>query len=433
MRVQFKGERLSFPTFTSNKDTAARKAAEIYLNLLTEGVEATMAKYRARGTEKEPEPAPAEVATVGEYLAAAEKVTTTEKATFGSYCRSLRSIVADVIQVAKSKRRFHHGNSADYRSKIDAISLDVLTSKAIQNWRIRFVERASANPAAKKRARISCNSILRQARSLFSNKKIRKFLSLRLPDPIPFFEVEFYPRASMRYISKMNAGTLLRAAGNELKSSETEVYKILLLGISAGLRRGEIDGLTWEQVDPDKSQIYLETTEDGKLKTEDSTGIVDMDEELCAIMRAFRKTARGKFVVECEGNVPAEAAYGKRYRCQRLFDRAIGWLRAHGVDTEKPLHTLRKEAGSLVADEYGIHAASTFLRHTDIGITAAFYAGKKKRVTVKVGNLLKAEEPSTTAQSHEEEADQTQHEHQNGGSAANSRNRLSKSGIGSIS
>ncbi len=57
------------------------------------------------------------------------------------------------------------------------------------------------------------------------------------------------------------------------------------------------------------------------------------------------------------------------------------------MTAEKALHELCKEAGSLVCATHGIHAASRFLRHADIAITAAHYLDKKQPVTVGFGAL----------------------------------------------
>jgi integrase len=70
----------------------------------------------------------------------------------------------------------------------------------------------------------------------------------------------------------------------------------------------------------------------------------------------------------------------RHYRCNAVFERVNAWLRAQGVDSPKPLHTLRKEIGSIIASEHGIFEASRYLRHSDIRITSAIYADKKKTV-----------------------------------------------------
>jgi integrase len=80
--------------------------------------------------------------------------------------------------------------------------------------------------------------------------------------------------------------------------------------------------------------------------------------------------------------------WGQRYRCESVFDRLTQWLRKQGVEGAKPLHTLRKEAGSIIATKAGIHAASRFLRHADIQVTSMHYADHKERVTVDIGGLL---------------------------------------------
>ena len=74
------------------------------------------------------------------------------------------------------------------------------------------------------------------------------------------------------------------------------------------------------------------------------------------------------------------------YRCKKTFDGLTAWLRGKGVDARKPLHELRKEFGSVIADEHGIYAASRALRHADIGITTRHYADTKRRVPSGFGH-----------------------------------------------
>jgi len=64
------------------------------------------------------------------------------------------------------------------------------------------------------------------------------------------------------------------------------------------------------------------------------------------------------------------------------------WLRSKGVNSNKPIHELRKEFGSLVNLKHGIYAASRALRHSDITTSARHYIAKKERVSVGLGHLL---------------------------------------------
>ena len=62
----------------------------------------------------------------------------------------------------------------------------------------------------------SCNSTIRQARSLFAEKIVRFLPDVRLPEAKPFEGVEFFPRQSAKYFSRIDARALLREAGRSL-------------------------------------------------------------------------------------------------------------------------------------------------------------------------------------------------------------------------
>jgi hypothetical protein len=68
----------------------------------------------------------------------------------------------------------------------------------------------------------------------------------------------------------------------------------------------------------------------------------------------------------------------------KVFRKLIDWLLSKGVKSSRPIHELRKEIGSLIADEHGIYAASRFIRHADIRITAAIYLDKKRRIEAPI-------------------------------------------------
>jgi integrase len=382
-RIQWRGRRHRFALGTANKEAAAAKAAAIWRDLTAHGLEVTLAKHKAATA---PEQASIAAVTIGEWITAASEVWDGKPATFGGYARALRFIASEILALSKSRKRFGRTHARAYREQVDGAPLAMLSPQAIQAWRIQYLSRAGDNPARQRAARISCNSALRLARSLFS-RRILKFVDSKIvPGELPFRGVEFFSRESMRYQSKFDPSALLRAAVDEL---DPDALKVLLLALCVGLRRGEIDRLLWRQVDFDRELIRLETTEAGGLKTEDSAGAVQIDEELAALLRGFRASAKSEYVIEGGQADGGSVAYGQRYRCQKVFVRLTGWLRAHGIAARRSIHELRKEAGSIVATQSGIHAASRFLRHADIQITAAHYADHKERITVPLGALLK--------------------------------------------
>ena len=77
------------------------------------------------------------------------------------------------------------------------------------------------------------------------------------------------------------------------------------------------------------------------------------------------------------------------YRCDGTFNALAFWLRSKGVPGPRPIHSLRKEIGSVIATQQGIFAASRYLRHSDIRITSKIYADLKKPVSAGLGAFLK--------------------------------------------
>lgn len=377
-----RGNRWSFSLGTGNAEAAARKAASVYTDFLTLGVEAALAKHRPQKTA-------GTITTVGEWIEAARSVATVNPATFALYAAALRKIVGDIIRVKRNRKRFgpKSGGAQAYRRAIDAAPLSLLSPEAIQKWRLEYVKRAKT-PAEQRSRMTSCNSTVRQARSLFG-KKIAKFVSL--PEPLPFQGVEFFPRQSAKYFSRIDAKALLTKAQSELAEKDSPAFLVILIALAAGLRKGEIDTLAWHQIDFERGVIRIEHTDTANLKSADSRGEVPIDASVVPLLRGFHARKTGAFVIEGGDGVAGPRAWGRNYRVQNVFDRVTAWLRKHGVTAKKPLHELRKEFGALITAEHGIYAASRVLRHADLSTTAAHYTDLKTRPTIPVGKWLMPE------------------------------------------
>jgi integrase len=382
MRLQIHRQRMSFSLGTGNAEAAARKAATVYTDFLTLGVQGALARYR-------PQKAADSIATVGEWIEAARSVATVNPATFALYAAALRKIVGDIIRVKRNRKRFgpKGGGARAYRNAIDAAPLAFLSPTAIQKWRMEYVKRAKT-PAEQRSRMTSCNSTLRQARSLFG-KKIVRFVPL--PEPAPFQNVEFFPRQSAKYFSRIDAKAILTQARNELAENDSPAFLVVLIALAAGLRKGEIDTLCWHQIDFERGVIRVEHTDKASLKSADSRGEVPIDASVVELLRGFRPRATGAFVIEGGDGLAGPRAWGRHYRAQSVFDRVTAWLRKHGVTARKPLHELRKELGALITAEHGIYAASRVLRHADLATTAAHYTDLKTRPTIPVGEWLMPE------------------------------------------
>ncbi len=400
-KIQVSGRRESFPLRTANKNAAAAKSARIFGDIVALGWDAAIAKHKPESVKIK------KAAPLGAWLEAVKSTAEFRPATFTTYAQCLRQIAAEIKGIGDQpaldsqgqpkcdrKRRpvflsrfdYRAGGRAAWIAKVDTLPLSVLSAAAVQRWKLEYIGRAGSAPDARRRAENSAASLIRCARSLFS-PKARKFAiaELVLPDPLPFAGVELPKKGNTTYQSKINAVDLIEAAQAELAG---EPLKIFYLGLLCGLRKREIDLLTWAQVDFGKGVVRIERTEYFQPKSEDSSGEIDLDAELLALLRGWNAQASGAFVIESTRK-PKHETSRVNYRCEPHFETLYAWLRKQGITARKPLHELRKELGAILASSQGIFAAQSVLRHAQISTTAAYYTDKKQRITARLGTLLK--------------------------------------------
>ena len=308
VRIQYRGHRHEFALGIANKQAASRKAAEIYVSLVGKGWEETLAIFALKPTQKREDEGEQRVATVGEFLDAVESIASVRPRTLSDYARAFRHIVSDIEKISSlvTQGKKTKDIRYDYRSgareawiaKINAVSLATLTPEKVQKWKLRYVKERGEDPVRCQTAKLSANSTMRQAKALFA-PKILKFVGdvLLLPDPLPFAGVDFFPVRSTRYVSRIDPAVITQAAFRELRQQDVEAFKIFLFALGAGLRAGEIDCLLWRQVQLDRRVIVVEATEFHVPKA-DSSGEVDIDPELVALLREYHASASGAFVIE---------------------------------------------------------------------------------------------------------------------------------------
>lgn len=413
IKIQFKGRRVTFNLQSENKELAAKKACDIYLSLHSQGWPETIAKYRPDAEAEIRSP------TVGEFIAEVSEHTNVTRNTLVTYVRKFRFLVASIAKVKSSRSKFAPGSKeqTEYQAKVDAVELTTLTPAKINSWKKQYIKKAGDDMDAKRSRCVTVNSIIRNSKCLFtpevlvfvaseykglrtvSSKYGEKKLKGRLSIPFyPFEDVIPEKVAKRRYVSQrvgMNIKILYASAENELASSEPEQYKVFLLCVTAGLRRKEVDWLKWEHLDFGSNRINVQSTEYSQLKTHDSENYVDIPTFIMKIFKSFMQSSKSEFVVESKrkAETPKEPS---DYRCSASYRKLNKWLRSKGITSQKPIHTLRQEAVSLVAEKQGIHAASTFARHSDIRITSEIYAEHRAPAAVSMESLT-GESPKALA------------------------------------
>ena len=385
VEICFRGRRVKWSLETPNKESAAARAKEIYLFVQANGWEKALARYRPQTT-----PQIKNELTVGEFLDAVQVTGRLSAATFSDYREAFRRIVAEITGIPGSDKKRFGAEHAHWLEAIHAVKLARFTPEKIEHWKIGYLARAKADPISQRSARVSVNSYLHRAKCLFSSA-ILKQLPVAVPEPLPFAGVQFEKRPSLKYQSNFDVRLLVRQAREELAPEKPELFKIFVLAALVGLRRREIDLLPWTAFRADEGVLRIEATEFFRPKSEDSIADIPLEPELLALFRGYHARAKSPFVIESERDPKLGAAY-LHYRCGALFEELCSWLRPHGVKTIRPLHTLRKEFGSVINRAHGIHAASRALRHASIGITAEVYVDAKLRTTSGLGPLLLAPE-----------------------------------------
>lgn len=404
-RIAWNHRRHTFSLGTSNAENAAKQAARIFSSLLVDGWESTLAKFAPSYAPK-----PARIGTIGEFIEAAQSVADVKPRTLADYARALRLIVAEAFEVdpmirvmvrrridgkvreiekLKDARCDYRGGARDaWLGRVNKVPLSRLTPTEVRRWKLAYIRRGGAGGLeSEKSARNTANSLIRQARALFSAEILESLGdSIRLPETLPFAGVKL-ERADCEYKSRIDPEALTRRAVAELFKTEPEALKVFLLALGAGLRAREIDFLEWRSFDFQAETLSVEPTAFYSLKTKKSARKLKLDPELCELFRGWRARATGRFVIESE----REPTPGKPYQDQRAreaFQILYRWLRQQGVAARKAVHELRKEHGSLICEKAGIYAAMRALGHSRIDTTASHYVDQKAPVAVGIGAFL---------------------------------------------
>lgn len=425
IRIQTHGERRYVALPDTTKREAAKSAMALYKLVDLFGWDKGLAEFRGEA------PQVRNNLTLGEYLVEVTATGEISPRTLRTYATKVRRITADIgkVKLPGKLNKFDHvnGGAQEWQRLVDAVPLRKLTPDAVQIWMSSHLAQFRNNPAKLIAATKSANSCIRAGKAIFAEKIRERLPHVILPDPPPFVGMKTAKERATRYRSEIENPEVLLVAGTrelagatmetehqaiwqemggegdapepapaekiraELRASrKREAFKVLVLGLCAGLRRGEIDRLLWSQVDFGRSQIVIKASDCFAPKA-NSVGDIPIDEEIVKLLKKWKKTATGRFVVE--GVEPKSDTDNHHYRAGRAHSELIEWLHGKGISARNPLHALRKEFGSIVCQKAGVYVASRLLRHANITMTAAVYTDDRGRVTSGLGSALSQPSP----------------------------------------
>ena len=375
----------------TNKREAAGKADEItsFLgvngNTLAEALVRYSEPHKNKALRKVKEPAPVEeYLKVGGMIAAFLAVTNhLSPTTRRNDTQALRHLAAGILRLPKLGINQTKTQQTKWRAKVEAFPMSDFTAKNIEEFRQRELAACKGDHRKAGAKATTLNSYLRAARGVFSKKLLPLYSGLKLPDPLPFQGIAPLPEPSHRYHSKIDAATLIETAKSSIYLTNKEAWITFILCAGAGLRRAEVDKLEWEQVDFTERRIWIRTTEFFKPKAKNSETYVDISQGVAGYLKEYRSISENstrRFIL------PGKET-GDKIRCLKIFKSLMTWLRSQGVPTRTPLHTLRKEAGSLIFQNAGsIDRAAEFLRN-DPRVAREHYVGRKERIELELPGL----------------------------------------------
>lgn len=427
VRMQLHGKQRKISLRTGSKKEAAKKATEVF------------AQVSEHGWEKGLQAAFGEVAraktnaTVGDWLAAAEKTGLFRPKTFRDEASKLRKIADCIIlgEVPKKSEvdpsRFGQGKeAAAWKAKAESLPLEQLTDAQIVWWRKEFKKNAKT-PLEEARATRSGISYIGAGKSFFRPEVVEAIKAtgeIVAPTTLPFRAIKQDKKPSSQYHSEIQSPEALLIAArrdlweltadqlrdasyseqgldpNTVQTNEQETlhfqtlaqrhraaFQFIVLGLVCGLRRGEADKLTWPQVNTTERNIHIRITDYHAPKS-DSSGKVPFEPELIPVLNEWsaEQGEDARFVIA--GTRPEDLAPSEEYRAKKAAKIAAKWLRGKGITANKPVHSLRKEYGSDVCNQAGIYAASKHLRQKNTRVTEEHYLENKKQVTPNFGKAL---------------------------------------------
>jgi integrase len=360
VRVKHAGTRKAVPLSTSDRSEAGRQAARFYGRLRAIGWDEALKEHDPQQSVKSC------ALTVSDVITALSCANLRDR-TRSNYASALRWFAARKIGFEIDDKTFGPEGSKSYRQKVEAVRLTELSATAVKIIIEGHQTAAGRDARDQLSARISAASFLRNAKAAIS---IVRRQGVKLPDPEPFAGVTG-PKGiqAPKYVSTFDAGKLVREAKLGL-ANNPPAYVAFLLALGAGLRHSEILNLRWRHVDKDQSRVLVLSTGAWQAKNVSSEAAVNVDPGLLVEIEPFRAGS--------DVHVTNRVA----------INELISWLRDHGIDGHKPLHTLRKECGSLVCAEADLLAASS-----TIAVTAAVYVENRKSAAPKISAMLNPAPP----------------------------------------
>lgn len=247
-------------------------------------------------------------------------------------------------------------------------SLTLLTARLAMDYQRLMVPPDLEDEEEEITQKITCDTNLRGAHSLFSREAMRLYKqsdSIVIPDVSEFLAVSLFNAKKYFVLPPVSVIRNIFTAAPALKADDINAYRAFLLCVQAGMRKTEAANMrmAW-LLDEDAPTVQIHA--DGKFKPKHGHGRkVFLDNWVAQEMREIAND--GTYFI---GGTDTE-------RTDEVFERLNGWLRKQGITASKPTHELRKLWFSQKVKRESLLAAAQQGGHRDPKITTSFYASSQ--------------------------------------------------------
>lgn len=185
--------------------------------------------------------------------------------------------IQEVTNQTRSMKEDRYRLGAMMRHWIGALTMIQLTPAKVAQYRDERLKKVSAGAVIRELAYIS--SIINHS---------RREWGINMTNPVPFVKKPPSPQGRNRTLNNDELERLLKACAPRVKNGNIWVLPIVKFALASAMRRGEILGLNWHDVDFQKRTVYIPLTKNGTSRT------VPLSSEALAILNGLPRSLDGR-------------------------------------------------------------------------------------------------------------------------------------------
>lgn len=232
-----------------------------------------------------------------------------DKGSYTNVALAERTLLKDVIEryiqevtlQTRSMKEDRYRLGAMMRHWIGSLTMIQLNPAKVAKYRDERLKKVSAGAVIRELAYIS--SIINHS---------RREWGINMTNPVPFVKKPPSPQGRNRILTDAELERLLKACTPRVKNGNIWVLPIVKFALASAMRRGEILGLRWHEVDFQKRTAHIPISKNGTSRT------VPLSSEALAILQNLPRSLDGRVFLINGPNL--SAIFDKARRIAKLDD-----------------------------------------------------------------------------------------------------------------